>query len=181
MTAIVGLEHGSEVFIGGDSACAIGFDVDVYRDPKVFRVGDIIMGYCGSPRFGQLLRHAVVPPVLRKRSTDEQYVCVYLIAAIRKALEKNGYVREDATTLSEGDSCILGYRGQVYVVAEDYQALRPVTGIASIGSGSDIARGALWVDPTPDPRIRIYHALDAASRFNAGVRPPFTIVSSVAP
>src|SRR3546814_10742010 len=62
MTCIVGLVDDGKVYLGGDSAGVAGWSLTVRKDPKVFRVGDCIIGFTSSFRMGPLLAHSFQPP-----------------------------------------------------------------------------------------------------------------------
>ena len=53
MTAIAGLVHDGKVYIGGDSAGVAGMDLHLRSDPKVFTVGEFVIGYTTSFRMGR--------------------------------------------------------------------------------------------------------------------------------
>lgn len=52
MTCIVAVTNGVDVCMGGDSAGAIGNDVTVRIDPKIFKNKDLLFGCTGSFRMG---------------------------------------------------------------------------------------------------------------------------------
>lgn len=67
MTCIVGLVHGGQVFIGGDSAgVGGGYSLTVRSDRKVFKNQDFVMGFTSSFRMGQLLAFHMHPPSPRE-------------------------------------------------------------------------------------------------------------------
>jgi 20S proteasome alpha/beta subunit len=65
MTCIIGLEAGDDVYVGGDSESANGWDIKVSRLRKVFRVGDFLIGYTGFRRSAQLIEYFLDPPSFR--------------------------------------------------------------------------------------------------------------------
>ncbi|KKN17732.1 hypothetical protein LCGC14_0962700, partial [marine sediment metagenome] len=63
MTCIVGfIDDGGKAWMGGDSAGVAGHHTHPRRDPKVFRVGPVLIGYTSSFRMGQLLRYHLKIP-----------------------------------------------------------------------------------------------------------------------
>lgn len=65
------------------------------------------------------------------------------------------------------------------LVEGDFHIGHPLAGIAAIGCGSDIALGALYaLGNKGTPRSRLGTALKAAEAFSAGVRGPFSFVTS---
>ncbi|HEY3491359.1 MAG TPA: hypothetical protein VGK43_00305 [Solirubrobacterales bacterium] len=77
--------------------------------------------------------------------------------------------------VEEGGVFLVGWRGALYTIYSDFQVGRSVRGENAVGSGGELARGALFV-AKGEPRSRVKRALEAASVFNAGVAPPFKII-----
>ena len=57
MTCIIGMEHDNKVYLCGDSAGSDGWSIKTVVEPKVFRVGEFIMGGTTSFRMLQLLQY----------------------------------------------------------------------------------------------------------------------------
>lgn len=178
MTCIAGLVEGGRVWIGGDSAGICGWRLDVRADPKVFRVGQFVMGFTDSFRMGQLLAHAFKPPALPKRKRDvDRYMTLDFMDAARALFKEKGFA-----TVKDGQegggSFMVGVSGRLYVVERDFQAGRVVGSLDAIGCGADLALGALLVTGGMKPEKRIRTALRAAERRSTGVRGPFRVVST---
>lgn len=176
MTAIAGLVHAGKVYLAGDSAAVSGWDLTVRSDPKVFVNGPFVMGFTTSFRMGQLLHWAFVPPEHHVDVTDDQYMATTFIDAVRSCLGAGGYAKKDGERES-GGTFLVGYHGRLWVVGDDYQVGEPLYGIAAAGCGDNQVLGSLhtsqgWVDPT----VRLLRAMEAAERYSAGVRGPFTVV-----
>jgi hypothetical protein len=180
MTAIVGLEFNGSVIIGADSA---GVDVDTYdicarSDEKVFIVEEtMVLGFIHSFRMGQLLRYAFSPPEKSSKKDDMSYLVVDVIDAIRSMFKDKGYMKKD-DDVEAGGTFLLGYNGRLYTVADDFQVGRSMNGYDACGCGAHYALGSLHsTKHNPDPIDRVKLALGAAVHHNAGVRPPFVVVS----
>jgi len=195
MTCIVGLEKSGTVWMGGDSAGTAGnMHQRVRGDKKVFIKGEFIIGFCGSFRMGQLLQYSLVLPEQPEGKGDFEFLVTDFIDALKVCLKpkpgeekqeqqltitdllKRGH-RADEDDLSP--SFLFGYRGHLYGVQGDYQITKPEEGFDAMGSGADIAVGAMHasVKTWQNPRKRLTQALDASAKNNAAVRPPFTILS----
>jgi ATP-dependent protease HslVU (ClpYQ) peptidase subunit len=175
MTCIVGIAENGKVYIGGDSAGVAGLDLTVRSDEKVFRNDEFLFGFTSSFRMGQLLRFSFYPPSRAEKMGDYKYLVTTFIDAVRSCLKTGGY----ATTKDGGEhggTFLLGYRGKLYVVDSDYQVGSAADGFASVGCGDQVAHGSLFSTIGKSPRDRIETALNAAERFSAGVRGPFTIL-----
>lgn len=178
MTCIVGLIQGDDIWMGGDSA-----GVDVRRleirsrkDTKVFEVdGKFLIGYTSSFRMGQLMRFGFSPPSQEGKAADYEYMCTVFIDAIRKRLKDGGYAKvKDGR--EEGGQFLVGYRGRLYTIHEDFQVGETSDEFDAVGCGADYALGSLYSRKNPlDPKWSILEALKAAEYFSAGVRRPFVV------
>lgn len=177
MTAIVGLAQDGKVYIGGDSAGVSGLSLSVRADTKVFRKGRYLFGFTTSFRMGQLIRYSLVPP--KPKGDDlEGFMATRFIDALRDCLKSGGWARRE-NDREEGGTFLVGVRGQLFTIYDDYQVGRPADGFAAVGCGEDIALGALYATAGTGmkPRKRALLALQAAERFSAGVRGPFICMS----
>lgn len=184
MTCIVGIEHDGDVWMAGDSAGVSGWTVTQRADEKVFERGPFVFGFTTSFRMGQLLRYRLDVPVQKelgsKLDDDHAFLATTFVDAVRKCLKDGGF----ATTKDEGEvggTFLVGYRGRLYEVGNDYQVGRSIHGFDAVGCGDHLALGAL--DATRDldmePMRRIGLALEAAARFSTGVAPPFHVVRHI--
>lgn len=177
MTAIVGLVHEGKVWMGGDSAGVGGLSLSLREDPKVFINGELLIGYTTSFRMGQILEHHLSPPAALEKETGMAYMVKRFIPAVKSELKDHGFQRSKEGQ-DEGGSFLVGYRGALYAIDDDYQVARLRTPYFAVGCGRDLALGALFAmkmtSMGPDARIKL--ALEAAAEFSAGVRGPFTIL-----
>lgn len=180
MTCIVGLVHEGVVYIGADSAGVAGYSLTVRADAKAFTNGPFIMGFTGSIRMGQLLRYQLSPPRRFPGEDLQQYMVNDFVDAVRACLKNGGYASK-LNEVEEGGTFLVGCEGALCTVFSDYQVAVSVDGYAAVGSGHDIAKGVLYATPGLPPEQRVLMALQAAERFNAGVRGPFHIVSTEPP
>jgi hypothetical protein len=160
--------------MGGDSAGVGGWSLTTRADEKVFLNGPFIMGFTTSFRMGQLLRYAFTPPVYHPDEDLDKYMVVNFIDAVRRCFSSGGYSKKQNEEES-GGTFLVGFNGNLYKICDDYQVAKSMDEYAAVGCGADIASGSLYstIGMPPEERIRI--ALEAAERFNAGVRRPFVI------
>jgi ATP-dependent protease HslVU (ClpYQ) peptidase subunit len=179
MTCIVGIEQGNTVFIGGDSA-ATSSDLKqrVIADRKVFVIGEFAFGVCGLPKVMDALRFNIKFPQQAKGTDDREYIASEFIPTFKAGLQSEGCVliHKDHGEYFQG-AILVGYRGKLYNVESNFQVITSAYGFDSVGSGSDIAMGSLHATKSLRPKKRILQALEASAINNAGVRPPFAIVS----
>lgn len=180
MTCIVGLERGGVVYMAGDSASVGGLDIAISAHPKVFLNGPMLMGYTTSWRMGQLLQYAVQIPDHPPWLSDMKYLVVDFIDAVRECFEEKGYLRSRDGEEVRGGTFLLGYRGKLYYVSDDFQVSPYTCGYASCGCGDTIALGVLYELTTNHPKLKpetvLERALDAAVTHSAGVARPYTML-----
>lgn len=179
MTCIVGIQQGNTVYLGGDSA-ATGGDLSqmVIADKKVFVNGDIAFGICGSPKIIDPLMFTKFPKQ-PKGMGDREFVSTQLVPSIKDAFAKAGCMRMDEKHGEHFEGAILfGIAGKLYRMEPNFQLLTDAYGFDAVGSGQDIAIGSLHATKgNRNARSRIMKALEASAIANAGVRPPFVVVS----
>lgn len=178
MTAIAGLVDNGKVWIGGDAAGVGGYRLFVRKDPKVFVVGEFIIGFTSSFRMGQLLMHYLRPGKPVENQNEFDYMVRSFVPAIRKIFGDHGYL-ETYNGQESGGSFLVGWRGKLYVIESDFQVAELITPYAACGCGEHLVLGSLHATDNFDitPKKRISMALKAAEDFSAGVRGPFTILS----
>jgi ATP-dependent protease HslVU (ClpYQ) peptidase subunit len=168
MTCIVGLKHEKTLYFGSDSASSTdaGYLTSLNRS-KVFKTGSILIGVAGSSRLSQVLEHRFVPPKITSKT--EKYLCTQFIDRMKACLNKHAKGADF--------ELLIGIHGRIFVIFPDWQVEEAIDDFHAIGSGKDIARGAMYAaqDKSPEDRIRL--ALEAAEKFNNGVCSPFRIES----
>ena len=171
MTAIVALIEDDVVYMGGDGAGVAGLSLVMRKDPKVFKNGSFVIGFTTSFRMGQLLRYKFKPPKHPDNISDNVYMNTLFIDKVRRCFEDNAY--------KEGGNFIVGYKGKLFIIDNDFQVGIPVVPYASVGCGHDLCKGSLHSTQKLDidPKKRIKMALEAAEVFSGGVSKPFTILS----
>lgn len=179
MTCIVGFVEGNTVWMGGDSAGTNGWlDQDLYNSPKVFRNGDMLIGSAGSARQSQLLRFALAIPDHDPRVDIEKFMVKTFIDAVRECFRAGGVCHKRDEVETSLGHFLVGYRGRLFAIYDDYQVRSPRLPYAAIGCGDQIALGAMFAsDQVSGGNTRVELALRASERFSAGVRGPFHIES----
>jgi ATP-dependent protease HslVU (ClpYQ) peptidase subunit len=177
MTCIIGYEIDGKVYMGGDSAATGSTTQRISKSDKVFHRGNFLIGYTSSFRMGQVLRFQLTVPAQKKDQEDYEYMCTTFVDAVIKLFKKSSFIKEDA---NEGGTFLVGYNGKLYIVDHDFQVNFSEDPFESCGSGSEIAMGAMKilhdVETKLKPKQKIIRALEAASRYDAAVRPPFIVL-----
>lgn len=176
MTCIIGFSNGQEVHIAGDSGGFSGIEKVVRSDEKVFPIGDeFIVGFAGSYRLGQLLRYDFTPPARPSDITDMAYLVSYFIESLRTLLKDKGYCYIDNNQETIDGLFLLGYRGHLYCVDQDFHVGMSMDGIDSIGAGSSICIGAFdGLSSVKNIKQRLFKALDITEKRSTVVLKPFT-------
>ena len=186
MTCIVGLVDGGNgnIWMGGDSAGVGGFDLRVRADEKVFIKDKFIFGFTSSFRMGQILRYKLVIPPYYPEVDLYQYMVDNFIDAVRRCFKDSGYMKTK-DTIEEGGTFLVGYRGTLFEIEDDFQVAVNVVPYNACGCGRDYALGSLATSEymtASVPRMeeaaqgRVRKALEVAEQFSAGVRGPFHIL-----
>ncbi len=181
MTCIVGYIEKETVHIGGDSA---GTDSQlsqtIRKDPKVFKQGPFIMGFTSSFRMGQLLMSSrFVSPKQKKNQSDYDFMVTDFVDAVRNCFKEGGYLQKEERGDESGGMFLVGYKGILYEIHEDFQVGIPYDNYSAVGCGEDLAKGAFFACDELDmePEKKMTCALNAANHFSAGVAPPYNFIS----
>lgn len=176
-TCIVGIEHKGTVWVGSDTLATNGSEKLVLADAgKVFKIGeDILVGVAGDIRVRDVIRYDVTAPERTDAEDDDQrYLVRCLIPELRLRLREAGAIWSENGSEQAEFSILLGYRGHLYILDDDFSVLRGADGYYSVGSGCEYALGALTV-VKGSPHQRITRALEAACKFSPSCGGPFVI------
>lgn len=121
MTCIVALKHtDGEIYMGCDSAGVGGYSRSNRLDPKIYRVGEMLIGFTTSFRMGQLLGYSLTLPRHHADVPSETYMATEFINAVRACL-KNGGWAEKEKEVERGGTFLVAYKGRIFGVQSDYQ------------------------------------------------------------
>jgi len=182
MTCIVGVieKRTKTIYMGGDSAGVAGLSIIQRKDPKVFVVNGYIIGFTSSFRMGQLLMFSEPPEFTSKTMSEYEFMVRIFIPYIKERFEQNGYEKRYDDGESKGGTFLVGFRGKLFTVEDDFQVGENFLNYASVGCGSDMALGSLfttdiWASKIETER-RIITALESAAKFSGGVCEPYKIL-----
>lgn len=166
--------------MGGDSAVTDSetMQLRVVRQPKVFINQDFIIGCCSSTRIMQLMQHSFTPPDQPSRKEDIEYLVTDFIDAIRTMQKDKGVMKKENELEEHDAQFLVGFNGNLYHVEEDFQVYQTHEPFAAVGAGADLALGALHAlkDSSMSPEAKLCLALEAATAYNASVKPPFYVL-----
>jgi ATP-dependent protease HslVU (ClpYQ) peptidase subunit len=180
MTCIVGYVKKGTVTIGGDSAGVGGLSITHRKDPKVFVAGPFIMGFTSSFRMGQLLMSSnFKPPHQKKDQSDYDFMVTSFVDSVKKCFDDGGYSQKYTDGDDKGGTFLVGYKGTLYMIENDFQVSESLENYESVGCGEEFAKGVLFAidnEKNLEPREKIKLSLEAATHFSGGVRPPYNFV-----
>lgn len=184
MTCIVALSREKRVFMGADSLCSFGWSNEAtLKRPKVFKKDGILYGHSGSIRVAQVLQYHLDTPKHHPDIDDLEFLVTELVPAMKTAMSDQGMERKKEEVASMGDGSgetfLLGYHGSVYRISDDYSVLLLDRGFDAVGSGQDVAVGAIYALEAsglvaPEETLRI--AIQAASKAINSVGGPIVII-----
>lgn len=169
MSCVIGYRSGDVLYIAADSAATTeDGDIRSVKVNKIFRNGKYLIGYAGSIRAGQIFTQDCfeAPDNIKE-----------LVEAIRNKMYDYGCLVAAEAGISMSQTCfVIAYEGELYELMSDFQ-LNLVDEYTAIGSGTQYALAAMEVLKNEDlsPSQKLIKSLEVASRFNAGVRPPYII------
>lgn len=178
MTCVVGMiKKNGDIIVGADSCGSAGDSIISRKDPKVFIKDEMIFGFAGSFRMGNILHYKFQIPKRPRKMSANDYMNSVFIDEIRLCLTKHGLTKIENNVESIEGCFLVGYRGVIYCVESDLQVGIHEDDYIAIGSGADLASGALFAtEKSEDCGGRVITALKAAAKFNSGVKPPFKIL-----
>jgi ATP-dependent protease HslVU (ClpYQ) peptidase subunit len=178
VTCIAGISQGGKVWLGGDSLGVRNGTKVIFATGKIWQSGEFLMGTCGVSRLCNLARYVFNPPALPADADLDAYMANEFSAAWRGLVKENGMVKtEDGAEYQEG-MLLVGVRGALYEMDGFFGASRPMENYTAIGSGDNIALGALYATKGLRPEKRIKLALEAAAKWDDGVAGPFNVLST---
>lgn len=177
MTCVIGYHTDDGIWIGADSAGSTMYGAQTLRaDLKVHQNGEMLMGFCGSYRMGQLLKFMKIT-AQPDGMDDFEYMVTMFVEDVRKVLKKGGVTWVEKNTEELYGNFIVGYRDGLYGIEDDFQVSISTKDYVCIGSGEEYAYGAMDVlhEVEPDPVKAIKKALKIAANHNAFVAAPFVV------
>ena len=171
MTVIVGVAHQGKVYMGGDRGMSDKEFIGSILQPKVRKVGPLIIGYSASQGTGQLAH--VANYSLPNEDSLEAWLRMEFCDAYQKAAD---LFKIDVNTEDNGADLLVGVYGRLFEVTTQDWSVSEYGEIAT-GSGFSYAMGSLYSTRDWDnPRQRVKEALQAAIRYSPSCSKPIDIV-----
>jgi len=147
MTTIAAIQGDGWAVIGCESRTTL--DGGRYMSTiskKVVERDGLLIATAGGSRGANILHYGWKAPKLPPEGSDlDEWFTATLIPSIRKEFTDSGFEvkREDGEAAKHGGDYLIAVRGQLYYLFEDYSWEKDLNGIYVVGTGGELALGAL--------------------------------------
>lgn len=185
MSCVVGYinRENGQIYIGGDTAAVQveKLDIRTRNDEKVFAKNNILFGFVGSCRAGQILRYSFEIPKKPDDMDDMGYLCSIFVKSFIECLKDNDALQTENGEARVDGEFMMAFNGNIYVVAADFQVVSEEGDFCCIGCSDSYAQGAFYaldfVNSEVDAESRVLAALSTSAKYSAGVRGPFKVIT----
>ncbi len=133
---------------------------------------------------GQILQYSWTPAIYKPTSgyrNLDKFLRTRFVESVKEAFKENGYGNQNPGTEDgdEGGIFIITVQGagRIFTMDSDFHIGEADVQYMAEGAGQELALGSLYsTAQIKTPRKRVRMALEAATKFNMSVRPPFTII-----
>ena len=174
LTCVVGMVRSGHVYLGADSCQLDGWHHVRGPNPKIFRVGGMLIGTAGSQRVSDICQCNLELPEDHWDS-PAGYMIAEFLPAVRACLKSHGgLVQKDTEEMSA--TALVGYRGSLFLIGEDF-SMAEIETFEAIGAGAKYALGCLYATDIDDigAEEAIERALCCAEHWCAACRGPFVV------
>lgn len=180
MTCVVGLiTSNGDILFGADSQVTFDDTRTTLLDKKIFKKNNLIMGWCGDLKFGQLIKHRFSPPIPGRNVDIDNFIYTKFIPELQKFFIEHGY---QTFGRNESFELMVGIEKNIYIIDSDYSVITASHRFCSIGSGANYALGSLHATRTnPNDSQRLQMSLEAAATYSTSCAKPFHFESLLAP
>ena len=181
MTTIAAITDGKKVYLGADSGITDGEFIGRSMQPKVFKIGDLLIGYCGSIRAANIVRYEIDLPTRPEQIDELEWISRYFVDAVRIALADNGYPDSEKEEDRNSFGMIVGVNGRIFEVEYNFSVIEWDSDWMAVGSGGKYAIGALdalsmYTGPT-DEQERLELAIGFAINNDPSSHGPVVVIS----
>lgn len=168
MSLVIMIKDKNRIIVGADKQASTG-DSKTHTNTKIWRMTELpgaIMGSVGSARASQLIQYSnIIDKNLLQEDLTTEYIVKVLAPTIAEGLKANGIVVETP----QGGVCdlmpnafLIAYKDNAWMIWNDL-SVSEIEGYLAIGSGSDVAKGALFATEDKNPFERILISIKAAA------------------
>jgi len=168
MSLIVAVKDKNRYVLGADKQSSAGGNKD-HSATKIWEVRNcqgIVMGGVGSARATQIIQYSnIIDLNCLSRGCTTEYIVCSVVPEIVSALEMHGIScspNPDDKTKIIPNAFLIAIDDKAWVIWHDLSVIE-VENYFAIGSGSDVATGALYATKDKNPFERIVTCIDAAA------------------
>lgn len=145
MTLIIAYVDSKKSYIASDTLGSNGFSSAIYKNKKIFRKDDMLIGGSGSYKQLQLLeKNFVAPARPADTMTSDEYMYGPFINTLIDFLKAHNQLRESECQLSnEFGDFIFVYDRNIYRLQSDLSFMEPIVNFETTGSGGNYAHAIL--------------------------------------
>jgi len=165
------------IFMGGDSIAFNEYTYITLNVPKVFIKSNMIFGFAGWLRMGQILQYDFDIPVHPKGMDDYTYLISIFMDKLMTRYEDKKYAHVLDNAITVPGTFLVGYNQKIYKIEDNFQILETNRNYEAAGCGEDFALGAFWSmeKKNMNPIKLVEKVLQCASEFSL-VKKPFVIL-----
>lgn len=168
MSLVIAIKNRDRIVLGADKQASTGGN-KIHTNTKVWEIPELpgaLMGSVGIARATQIIQYAnIIDKNVIRSNIDTDFVICSLVPIIVAALKSNGIMVEatsDSLCEMIPNSFIFAYEDRAWVIGNDL-SVSELDDYLAIGSGADVARGALFATQQKNPFERIITSIDAAA------------------
>lgn len=170
MSLVVAVKDKNRIVLGADKQTSAAGNKE-HNATKIWEVEELpgaLMGSIGSVRASQIIQFAnIIDKNAIGEELDTSFIICSLVPVISAGLKANGIsVKapvEDASCDMMSNAFIFAYKDKAWMIWHDF-SVSEIEDYLVVGSGSDVARGALFATKeNQNPFDRIVTAIDAAA------------------
>lgn len=168
MSLVIAIKHKDRIVLGADKQVSVGGNKS-HTSTKIWPVAELpgaLMGSVGIARASQIIQYAnIIDKNLLKNEINTDFIVCSLVPTIVAGLKANGVVVEagkDGLCEMMPNSFIFAYKDKAWEISPDL-TVTEITKYCAIGSGQEVAQGALFATEDKNPFERIVTCIDAAA------------------
>lgn len=170
MSLVVAVKDKNRIVLGADKQSSSAGNKD-HNSTKIWEVEELpgaLMGSIGSVRAAQIIQYAnIIDKNAISEEVDTSFVVCSLVPVISAGLKANGVSvkapAEDASCDMMSNAFLFAYKDKAWLIWHDF-SVSEIEDYLVLGSGSDVARGALFATKeNRNPFDRIVTSIDAAA------------------
>lgn len=145
MTTLVAIQGEGWSVMGCDSRLSDDHGrFQIAKTPKIVENNGILIAGCGSSRASNVLHYGYTQPKPTLKEDLNSFMSRRFIPEMRKNFVDAGIdMKEDGDIAQNEGGFLISVKGQVYSIADDYSWDTDIRNVYVMGSGGDIALGAL--------------------------------------